>query len=190
MTEQALNPKTFQIRIRNLFPGHTSPLPYSFYIHTETYEEACDWVESVFCGINTNPARQKLVEPYVKGKIGNSDQVSIIDCDMVSDLVWRNGKRVSVTAPLGKHRKTKRQISEELLDVSRKLKEDYNIFRRSVSYYDNYDRMNNKDLMGLSLTRARMVLCWMEKVFKLWVESQESVLYPIDCSRIDVDTLT
>lgn len=187
MTEQALNPKTFQIRIRNLFPGHIIPFPYSFYIHTETYEEACDWVESVFCGINTNPARQKLVAPYVKGKIGNSDQVSIIDCDMVSDLVWRNGKRVSVTAPLGKHRKTKLQISEELLDVFRKLKEDYNRFLGNISYYD---RMNNKYLMELSLTRARMVLCWMEKVFKLWVESQESVLYPIDGSRIDVDTLT
>jgi len=160
------NPKTYMVRIAHLFQNYTNSNPYLFYIHTDSYESACDYVESIFEGINTKEARLKLVEGNKTNKIGNSDQVSIIDCDSYPDYVWKNGKRVSVQAPLGKNRKTEFEVHSGLMYIFNNLKCDYDSFIGNVSYYKS---IGDIDKSNLAAIRAKTILYWMSNVFSEWL---------------------
>lgn len=168
-----LNPKTYLIHISNLFHNYSNKNPYVFYIHEDSYESACDWIDFIFDGINTKPARRRLVDTPEIGKIGNSDQISIIDCDSFPTFIWKNGKRVSVHSPIGVNRRTKFEVESNLMNIFNNLKIEYASLIGNVKYFGEIDELEK---CTLAKDRAIFILRWMGNIFDEWYKYQHNNL--------------
>lgn len=128
--EGELPPRTFQVAFKKPF-GHFTNHAYHFHLHADSHEEALQWVERVFPGIETASLRKRWAEPRPKvPRVGMSTSVSVIDVDAM-----KSGQD-------GRWRKTKDEVKEGLEDIFEKLgkeqKDFVNGYPHHVKQYERY----------------------------------------------------
>lgn len=123
LKEGELPPRTFQVAFKKPF-GHFTTHAYHFHLHADSHEDALQWVERVFPGIETASLRKRWAEPRPKvPRVGMSTSVSVIDVDAL-----RNGQD-------GRWRRTPEEIKRGLEKILDKLGEEQ---RRFIKEYPNH----------------------------------------------------
>jgi hypothetical protein len=130
-----MNPKTFFVRLCRPFDFLTEQA-YLFYLHVESAAEAFAWVERVFEGIDTRQTPAQL-----RPRIGNSDPVSVIDCDLYRKHARVDGHIRAVDTPLGHFRRSGQEVIADLHKIFENLRsERVRLARSFASMKTGYER--------------------------------------------------
>jgi hypothetical protein len=113
-----MNPKTFFVRLCRPF-GFMTEESYLFYLHVGSAVEAFSWVERVFEGIDTRQTPAPL-----RPRVGNSDPVSVVDCDLYRKHARVGGHLRAVDTPHGHFRRSEQEVVADLHKVFQNLRSE------------------------------------------------------------------
>lgn len=136
-----MHPKTFNIRLHRPF-GLLTQHPYVFHLHAASAREALDWVARVFDGIDIHPTLQRWANPSTIPRVGNTDPVSVIDCDAFRIRAREGGKSELRETPQGHFRRSEQDITDELLKVFNHLHSEH---LRLVQSFQHMKRAYERD---------------------------------------------
>jgi hypothetical protein len=157
-----MHPKTFEVRLCRPFGAGTSN-PYVFYVHADDRQQALGWVESVFVGIDTRPTLYRWSGGLLP-QIGNSDPVSITDCDSYRRTRRVGGGIVRSVAEPGEFRRSSKDVVDDYEKVVAYLGEEH---RRIVSSFH-----------GMARDYARQPRSWVyERLVELKCSAERSALW-------------
>jgi len=162
LKEGELPPRTFQVVFKKPF-GHFTAHAYHFHLHADSHEDALQWVERVFPGIETASLRKRWAEPTPKApRVGMSTSVSVIDVDAM-----KSGQD-------GRWRKTKDEVKEGLEHIFEKLGKEQKDFVKSYPHHvKQYERYPSEHYFNRLTDLRRYVAaiqCWRNA---LWSVIQE-----------------
>lgn len=126
------SPQTFQIRLCRPF-GTLTHHAYIFNLHAGSRHEALSWVERIFAGIDTRPTLHRWSGGSVP-RIGNSDPVSITDCDRFTSSTRVGGRIVRNKAVVGEFRRTADEVYAGLVKIREHLADEHK--RKVASFRD------------------------------------------------------
>lgn len=131
------DPQTFQVRLCRPF-GTLTHHPYIFNMHAGSRHEVLSWVERIFTGIDTRPTLYRWSGGRVP-RVGNSDPVSITDCDHFSSTARVGGRMVRRPRVVGEFRRTADEVYESLVKIRDHLADEHQrkvaSFRHMVESY-------------------------------------------------------
>jgi len=136
-------PKTFRVRIYHPFGPMTKSLEtsnsYMFRIHSSDFQETLNWVARVFPGVDL---QYKSESTY---RIGNTDPISIIDCDVFKKRGYLDGKRVEIETPEGFFRVSSEEVANGLFRLIEKINEDYKQCLRIIKNFNKVYRKSESE---------------------------------------------
>lgn len=162
LKEGELPPRTFQVAFKKPF-GHFTAHAYHFHLHADSHEEALQWVERVFPGIETASLRKRWAEPRPKvPRVGMSTSVSVIDVDAL-----RSGQD-------GRWRRTPEEIKLGLEKIFERLGEEQRRFINDYpSHVKQYERCPSETYFNRLTDLRRYVADIQRWCDTLWLTLRE-----------------
>jgi hypothetical protein len=152
-----MNPKTFQIKLRNPLGKKMKSLvgrdSYTFEIHAASHQEAFNWVVRIFSGIDMEKSSGLIV-----------------DCDALKKFQNINGKRFAIEKPEGYYRASPEEVAIGLYKLIEALKEDYAQFLRNVKLYttlsEQFGEKIHRENLSAAKEGARLAKVWLDNLLK------------------------
>jgi hypothetical protein len=185
-----MQPKTYAVRLCRPF-GTFTENAYLLYVHAESSHDALAWVARVFTGIDIVPTLQRWGRPRTGiPQVGNTDPVSIHDCDAYRSRKRVGGKFVVQETPPGHFRRSSEECSADLLKIFNNLQSERT---RLLQAFEHFSRAYERD--GVAWYRTRLLelkaaieraTLWQGSVWaEYWPTQQDPLLsIPVECQAL------